>query len=131
MNRHDVRRLYKDGLMCSLDTLVHGRLYIIRQLWQLPESSRRRLPRLLVQLQREDTFYKNTWLHLPRRYGRLFCGADLRAINRGWVNNGLVYWGRRENGEHAVEFRWDRCDWADGGANIGNYKWDMCKWCGE
>jgi hypothetical protein len=129
MKCSDVRRLYEDGLMCSLDNLVRGRLYIIRQLWKLTESSRR-LPRLLLRLQSED-YVRNTWLHLPRRYGRLLSDADLRPINRGWVNNGLIYWGRLECGEHVVEFRWDRCDWADGGPNVRNFKWDICKWFGE
>jgi hypothetical protein len=97
--------------MCSLNDLIHGRLYIIRQLWKLSEPGR--LPRILVRIQREDYAW-DTWLHLPRRYGGLFTDVDIRMINCGWVNNALIYWGRCEAGEHNVDFRWDRSDWAGG-----------------
>jgi hypothetical protein len=129
MNHSDVCRLYEEGLMCSLIYLVHSRLYIIRQLWRLSKPPGR-LPRLLVRLQRED-YVRDTWFHLPRQYGPLFTDTNVRMINCGWVNNGLVYWGRRESGEHDVEFQWDRCDLADGGANVGSFKLYHCDWCGE
>jgi hypothetical protein len=89
MNHSDVHGLYADRLMCSLDVLIPGRLYIIRQLWKLPEPGQ--LSRLLLQLQRED-YVRDTWLHLPGRYRYLFTEMDFRMINSGWVNNWLIYW---------------------------------------